>query len=213
MNPRIVVEGYLDADERQEILDSIYRLKEHWYQYFRLFHDKFYLLPLGLYPQDPRYAELKQAARESMADEFGWVYGKLVKTFEEWYGKPVVFSPNLNYPGFHVYFGPFSNKDVDPEIGWHVDSFPFVPELKDQHIESWVLPIQLPKEDTGIYWKNDWEDGPDQWRTFTYIEGALGQWQGQMPHRIGNLVLGEDDPRITMQMHTCIKEESVTLFW
>ena len=227
-HPRKVMDEYLNAEERQEILGSVHRLREFWYPLFGDKNDNAFLLPAGLYTQryhPERYTKFQIAARASMMEELGWVYTKLVRTIEEWYGKRVVFSPNLMYPGFHVFVGPVDNRilSVDKRLGekywtahqtrFHVDAFPqSFPEIEEQHIESFIVPIQLPKHETQLWWLNPYVS-LEEVNKLRYSEGMLGHWHGQYPHAIGDVVLEEDEARITLQMHCCIKQDSVTLFW
>jgi hypothetical protein len=227
-HPRKVMEEYLDAEERQEILGSVHRLREFWYPLFGDLNDNAFLLPAGLYTQryhPERYTKFQIAARASMMEELGWVYTKLIETTEEWYGKRAVFSPNLMYPGFHVFVGPVSNKPLndDPELAekywhakqsrYHVDAFPqSFEELESQHIESFIVPIQLPKHETQLWWLNPYVS-LDEVNYLPYTEGMLGHWHGQYPHAIGDVVLEDGEARITLQFHVCIKQDSVTLFW
>lgn len=225
-HPSKVLDEYLTESERAEVLESVYRLRDHWYPLFKGF-DKAFLLPAALYAKRrtaEEYSKLQLAARADMMDEFSWLYTKLVETVSDRYGLPAVFSPNLNFPGFHIFLGPVDNRGVVSEkryyLGlkgrFHLDNFPdFIPEFeKKEHIESFVVPIQLPKKHaTNLWWYYPDQSREEAPNTLTYSEGMLGHWHGQYPHAIGEVVLEEDEARITLQFHVCIKPDRVILFW
>jgi hypothetical protein len=226
-HPRKLFDEYLTESERTEVLESIYRLKEHWCPLFSGGYDKAFLLPAALYAKRrdaKEYSKLHLAARADMMTEFGWLYTKLVETVSDRYGLPAVFSPNLNFPGFHVFVGPIDNRGIDSSqefyIGAkgraHLDTFPdFIPEFENhEHIESFIVPIQLPKRETNLWWWDSLDKiTKEPPNILTYSEGMLGHWHGQYPHAIGEVLLEEGEARISLQFHVCIKPDRVILFW
>lgn len=226
-HPRKLFDEYLSELERTEVLESVYRLRDHWCPLYGGGFNKAFLLPAALYAKSgnaEEYSKFQLAARADMMDEFGWLYTKLLETISDQYGLPAVFSPNLNFPGFHIFLGPIDNKDLDPTKEHHsapmgkihLDNFPdFIPEFeRKEHIESFVLPIQLPKKhSTNLRWYYPDQSREESSNTLTYSEGMLGHWHGQYPHAIGDVLLEEDEARITLQFHVCIKPDRVILFW
>ena len=225
-HPSKVLDEYLTESERAEVLESIHKLRDHWCPLFGDSFSRAFLLPAALYAKRrnaEEYSKLHLAARADMMDEFSWLYTKLVETVSDRYGLPAVFSPNLNFPGFHIFLGPIDNRGVVSDKYYlgvkgrlHLDTFPvFIPEFeKKEHIESFVVPIQLPKKHaTNLWWYYPDQSKEDAPNTLTYSEGMLGHWHGQYPHAIGEVVLEEGEARITLQFHVCIKPDRVILFW
>jgi hypothetical protein len=125
---------------------------------------------------------------------------------------PCVYKENTSLPGFHIFGHGLNAKPVQYNYFYtHQDSFPSNGLQMEglASIYSFIIPIQNPKSGAKLEYLLD-----GQYKPYRYNEGELSYWEGTLPHRIGYFELdGEDDYRITWQIHVAVQQGKGYIFW
>jgi len=203
MKPEIFVPNFLTDKEVKSVLRSVLELKKYWVPFDKMYPE-WGMLPLGLYyiPSQKYIWKMKPIMKNS----FDWLYVKLKEVFNSDY------HDDLSYPGFHV----FARPGEKTSLNFHIDGFDH-PLIRHTKITSYILPITLPKEKTGLIYSVDnnltnreaKEDGKE-YQTFYYNVGDLCTWDGNLQHSMGTFNIGENESRITLQFHV---SDAGYIFW
>lgn len=227
MYPSVLSDSWLCPEEIEEVLESLHRLEEYWEPMYAGKREMC-MLPMSAAIATTRGVQVLQSTKPFMMEEFSWLYAKLFETLGERYSRPIRFSPNLNYPGFHIFNGPLytggymddgnldererSSDSLDAHQArknvYHRDIYK-IEELRGIEIDSYVVPIVLPSTPTGLKWQDD--QGVD--RHLDYTVGMLGHWGGMTQHAIGNVVCLDGESRITFQIHCAVHAHEIVTFW
>jgi hypothetical protein len=228
MIPFKVIEEFLDEDEIEDVLSSLYKLREHWELdvkggYAATLPSAHYSNRINeVMPRDP-------IVQTFMLEEFSWLWMKVFEALGEHYGRPVSFHPELTYAGFNLIMGPIDN--LTPFYGpmplsyhhdpiartraylegtdiWHLDEFGHIGAVNGAVMESLVVPIKLPSAPTGLKWKDDAGEIQEMW----YKVGEMGMWSGHTEHAVGQVICEEGESRITLQLFVAILDENVFVF-
>jgi hypothetical protein len=143
---------------------------------------------------------------------FSDIIDRIKREIELTLSVPCEFREGTSLPGFHI-FGPgFNDRQVKYDYFYnHIDSFPgkglMIGGIAE--VYSFIIPIQNPKSGACL----EYTIG-NEVHKFPYTEGEMSYWPGKMQHRIGHFDLsGDDDYRITWQMHVAVQRGQGYIFW
>jgi hypothetical protein len=202
--------NFLSLEEIKIIKNSIYELKEYWkhISQYENSHAQIYkgtpaeeaimeqckaeyTLGDAIYKLEGKKENIDIGVQLLLVEKFYWLYKKLINKIELITSIPTELEDELTVPGFHVFTGssqPLKTYD------YHLDLniLDFYPKLDVDQIYSFVSLI----ESNGTTPYLDYKTG-----TKNYEFGTLHIWKGNIPHRIGQLELKQNDSRITFQGH------------
>ena len=202
--------NFLSSNEIEVIKNNIYELKSYWKhvsQYRNSDAQRYkntpaeeaileqckaeYTLGDAIYKLEGRKEDIDIGIQLLLVEKFSWLYKKLIDKIEAITTTPTELDDKLTVPGFHVFTG--SSQPLKT-YNYHVDLniLDFYPKLDVNKIYSFVSLI----ESKGTKPYLDYKTG-----TKNYEFGTLHIWKGNVPHRIGQLELKENDSRITLQGH------------
>jgi hypothetical protein len=231
---------FLDSDECRRTADLVYALKPHWEA--RLPDAPFFTLGAASYvdaavPSEREARYYAKAARLNpiLDENFGWLYGKLMRSLEERLGGKCAFKPRAARPGFHVFLPvplfqlPIAKIHADLQFGLLDWSEHPRPDFANPM--SFTVSVVLPRGGGGL---NTWDVPFESVRGLApeeiakkvasippafrpYSPGGMVLHSGQTLHQIAPLpeILPGDarDARITLQGHAIRSDGTWWLHW
>ncbi len=181
------------------------------------------------------YTEKMKEYNELLKDNFGWMYPKLLRDFENITGKKCVYSDRLSLPGFHIFEAQSWLGSGWPVASLHVDKQYDLIDLDDEleydtdDVISITVGIKLPKR-SGLYLYDLTEKdvgNPGLMPFFTkfwneprykidYKEGYSYIHDGKHFHMISEFNSEDSyDKRITLQCHGiyCKTTDEYLIYW
>lgn len=157
----------------------------------------------------PRYQQLKSVYNEILVQEFGDIYRRLLTAISHALEADIEYCDGVSRPGFHI-FGPgIADRPVDYNYFHnHQDLYPeeingVIPRGK---ICSFLIPVRMPAAGACLFYNSN--------SVYQYTAGSLVQWPGEIWHQIGDFVLdGENDYRVTWQIHVTLNHNRGTIYW
>lgn len=209
---RVLDYNFLSKEELIDIKQKIFLLKHLWQedrQYQRIIR-KYFLFYASYFKKNQKKEEILNN-NKILQENFDFYYTKIKNFIVNYFDTPAEYQhTKLNLPGFHI-FGPgLKNKEIaQSHVHFHKD-FYNINNSSTTQIYSFIIPIQLPKNKKSglLYIENSKE------KEIIYNEGCIAIWPGNIDHSIKPFSLnGEDDYRITWQMHVSINNGEIKIFW
>jgi hypothetical protein len=225
MKPELISHDFLSKEQCDQVFNTVMQYKDEWVNikdtamnkpthgvditkhFANFFGPSVYSMTIGD-GDISKYLEVKDHYHDILSNEFKEIYDNIAHTISGVLGIPCLYSTEVSLPGFHI-FGPGLDESVDYNyFHYHTDVFPAQLNdiIRSGHVYSFIIPIRLPKSGGGLLYNQD--------ETFQYSEGSLSYWNGTIPHKIAGFTLnGENDWRITWQIHVVVGENFGTIFW
>lgn len=163
-------------------------------------------VPVSSYAQ----RNLRDASNNLLLAQFAPLYERLCTTLGEHFQREAHLTPEqAAVPGFHIHLPhPAFAKEV-ASIHRDLQFQQVFPResLAPHQVFTFTLPISLPPG-SGL---NLWFDGHKH--VYPYRIGELVIHSGLQTHQAILCCAGEVPPRVTLQGHGVIREDSVTLYW
>jgi hypothetical protein len=225
MKPQLINANFLDKEKCDKVFNAVMSLKDEWINikdtamnkptpgvditkhFANFFGPSVYSMAMGN-GDISKYLETKDHYHDILFNQFSELYDNIAFTVSQVLGVQCFYNSSVAPPGFHI-FGPGLDETIDYNyFHYHTDVFPA--QLNDiiesGHVHSFIIPIRLPKSGAALLYNED--------EVFHYTEGSLSYWNGTMPHKMADFTLsGEDDWRITWQIHVVVGENFGTIFW
>lgn len=219
--PVTIDNNFLNESECKEIKENVLALRARWKIVISNKEEQILgcMLPAGMYSKIYDSAGVEDS-NAVMMEAFSDLYEKVRSRLEAHYKIPVVFHKSLQLPGFHVFSNtnPNSTSRYD-RVNFHKDAFDEIHyHMPVGRVESIIVPIELPVTGGSLKFNESRASSErfvlrDDDQTFVYKQGTMSVWSGELYHSIGPFTLGPNEYRITMQMHTNVTKEKVTIFW
>lgn len=223
LKPTIIDECFLSSAECNELKEKVLALRDQWQVVIPSNEEKILgcMLPAGMYSK--KFDPAKVSANNTyMQENFSSLYEKVTKRLKNYYQREVGYHPTLQLPGFHI----FSNTDPDNasvfnRINFHKDAFATLCDyIPVGTIDSIIVPVNLPSLGGSLIYnqfrkviKDRYTESMEYDHEFNYTQGSMSIWSGNLTHSIGKFTLEPGEYRITLQMHTNVTKEKVTIFW
>ena len=223
MKPVVIENNFFDQTELEDIKTKVFILRDHWKSIEETHDDTEILsnvLPAGSYTF--HFSEKEIAANnEIMSKHFSHYYDKIKNKLSSYYNVPIDYSPNLQFPGFHVFVNKLEHNHARySNIHFHMDNyFQMQHLLKPGKIESIIIPIVLPISGGSLLYNTTTGHNPrlvqaSTAQEFHYAQGMMACWPAELVHCIAPFsLLNSDDSRITMQMHVNLQDDGGVIFW
>jgi len=223
MKPVVIDNNFFDQSELDDIKTKVFMLKSHW----KSVREKHInptvfssVLTPGAYTFHFSEKEIT-ANNEIMLEHFSYYYDKIKNKLSSYYNIPINYSPNLQFPGFHVFLNNIGNRNVKfPYVNFHIDQFPKLKDLLNPgKLESIIIPIVLPNSGGSLLYDNTIGKIPRNYQVdtdeeFCYTQGMMAMWPSKLVHSIAPFSLSDsNDMRLTMQMHVNLQNDSGIIFW
>lgn len=221
MAPITIDDNFLNSNECKEIKENVLALRSRWKLVIPSKEEQILgcMLPAGMYSKNYDSAGVEDS-NAVMMEAFSGLYEKVRSRLEAHYKIPVAFHKSLQLPGFHV----FSNTNPDStssydRVNFHKDAFDEIHyHMPVGRVESIIVPIELPVTGGSLKFNESRASSErfvlrDDDQTFVYKQGTMSVWSGELSHSIGPFTLEPGEYRITLQMHTNVTKEKVTVFW
>lgn len=221
VTPITIDDNFLNDAECSEIKGKVLALRRRWKIVISNKKEQILgcMLPAGMYSKNYDSAGIEDS-NAVMMENFSTLYEKVRARLEAYYNIPVAFHKSLQLPGFHA----FSNTNPDStstyaRVNFHKDAFDEINwHMPVGRIESIIVPINLPAAGGSLRYNVHRAYAErfvlkDDDQTFVYKQGTMSMWSGELFHSIGPFTLAPGEYRITLQMHTNITKDKVTVFW
>jgi hypothetical protein len=224
----------LTAEECRGARDLLHTLQNSWV--VRKTAIPFYTLGAASYldakPGFDHYRRVAEQFNPVLNEHFAWLHARVADSLSRFLCEPVVCSPVLALPGFHIYLGcklfekPIASVHFDLQydlLAWEQ------PELCDfDHPLSLTLPLALPATGGGLFtWNVEYNEARDlddtafkelvNQRTQQYHAYSLGRMFVHSGHTLHQAAPGRDlkltDERITLQGHAVRCGGKWQLYW
>ena len=193
-------QNFITEQERVAVKQKVLDLEEHWSSQRpdRYSNVQFSTLGNALYilEADNQFPPcINHGTRRLLLENFNWLYQKICSKIADQTDKNTQLHPQLTAPGFHIghvpgsYHVPFYHNDMS--------ILTYDREATLDHSYSILIPIEIPS--SGAYL--EYLDENNQVRTLPYELGAWHQWKATVNHKVGDLLLLENEYRITLQCH------------
>lgn len=195
-------QNFITEQERVTVKQTVLELKDLWTTYDLRPSinsiQKFSTLGNALYlmEADNQFPPcINSATRSVLIDRFNWLYQKICMKVADQTGKNTQLHPSLTVPGFHIGHVPGSYQ----VHRYHNDMsiLTYDREGSLEHSHSILIPIEIPSNGACL----EYLDENDQKQVLQYQLGAWHQWKATLHHRVGDLLLLENEYRITLQCH------------
>jgi hypothetical protein len=225
MKPELIDSNFFTREQCDKVFNTVMSLKEEWINikdtamnkptpgvdinkhFAHFFGPSVYSMVMNN-GDISKYLETKDHYRNILFNEFSELYDHIAFRISQVLAVQCFYDDSVAPPGFHI-FGPGLDHDVTYDyFHYHMDRFPAQLNdiIRSGHVYSFIIPIRLPKSGGGLLYNQD--------ETFQYSEGSLSYWNGTIPHKIAGFTLnGENDWRITWQIHVVVGENFGTIFW
>jgi len=217
-SPKILEANFLNYDDVCEIKTKVLALVDDWqclrYDTTSIIPTR--MLPPGLYSRLPnQYKEDVVQYKNLMFDNFSRIYESIKLRLIKHFQVDLSYHPSTHYPGFHIFSLTEGNDYGEYNFyNFHKDGFPVLNKLiQYETIYSFVIPIELPKENGSLLYVTDDKQSSGSYEKFQYRVGDLLIWHGNLIHSIEPFVLRGNENRITMQFHVAISNDSGIIFW
>lgn len=194
--------NFITDEERIAVRDRVIQLRDKWNTYsvkpsmhsiqkFSTLGDALYLLESERLPVE----QINRRTQQILIDNFNWLYQRICSKVADITGKNTQLHPNLTAPGFHIghiagsYHVPFYHNDMS--------ILTYDKEGSLDHSYSILIPIEVPSHGAHL----EYLDADDTVNKLTYQPGAWHQWKATVKHKVGDLLLLENEYRITLQCH------------
>lgn len=230
---------FLNEDEVQKTLKSVFELKEHWtHRGKAVFDVPFYTLgaagyqDVQTYGETEKYKALFKEKNPILKENFSWLYDKTKTFLEGIYKAPFDYYPEESgYPGFHVFLEDdffeisIASRHVDLQwknIDWHGKEYDMTKTI------SFTCYLKLPQQGAGLnVWKSTYLDlqeydlekkeeilHEEGYETLSFDVGEMAIHTGLEFHQIAPFEeIQEGDERISYQGHAIWVEDKYVIHW
>ena len=220
--PKTIQHNFFSHNELTDIKTKILNLQNYW-EYLSKPDEKHVsvqMLPAGLYSRSyEEYSRNIEHKRSLMWHNFSSYYEKIKQAVEQNFQVSAEFIESAQFPGFHIFVLDNKTTGSYPYYNFHRDRFE-IPKITLAKIYSFIIPISLPSDQGALLYtlqsriKNRVDlERNTVYNTFTYCEGSLAQWPGNLIHTINPFTLKSDESRITLQFHVSLSAKQALIFW
>lgn len=195
-------QNFITEQERVAVKQTVFELEDLWttYDLRPSMHSiqKFSTLGNALYlmEADNQFPPcINRKTRSILIDKFNWLYQKICMKVADQTGKNTQLHPGLTVPGFHI--GHVLGTYRVPQYHNDMSILTYDTEASLEHSYSILIPIELPTNGACL----EYVDKNNQTQIMPYKLGAWHQWKATVHHKVGDLILLENEHRITLQCH------------